>query len=674
MFLFSNYMKSKSNSKVEILEDVIDASEAGKIVFSKNGRLVQANKIALDCIYPVTLDDLYEISCSEFIDYLYDSAEETDASIRNTILEQYKNRNEERGGDFVEVIYSQNRGLHLVEAKKLASGAVLFTLLDINKGRKREENIIQLSQFNDQLLQAIEAVTTGIIITDPGRRGSPVLFVNDAFCRFLGKDKVFLTQMNWNGLLSLICSEENKVSIVGAVDRYEEIEVSLDVPDDEKTSYYTFKFSPVSDEGKENPLFIGIMTDITLLKQRETEFYQAQKLESLGQLAAGVAHDFNNILSIIGGYSVMAKNFVKDEDGDTRIVDFLNKITAASERGAGLTRKMLTFSRHKVVSNAVVSVCDVVKEQEELLVPLLGVSIDLEVSLSEEHMNIRGSEDSLGQIVMNLAVNARDAMLNGGDLAIDVLAVPLGDLPENAKAVIGDIECVCIRVVDNGMGMDQKTLDRIFDPFFTTKDQGKGTGLGLSVVYGLVKEIGGFMDVSSVLYEGTTMSCYLPRCMEEPKSILIADEADLSTICLDGFTALVAEDEPDLLVLVTNMLEDIGLRVIGAENGNKALELVDEYEDEIDILLTDVVMPEMNGVKLAELVTSLNPNIKVIFMSGYPSTGEMAPVELPDDIDFIAKPVDYDNLAVVLLRKLREGGINAAANDVLDAMPQWKSD
>ncbi len=670
---FFSFLNPKGKSDFSILEEVIDASETGKVVFSRGGALVKANSVALDCLYPVTEEDLSGITSSQFFDYLYDSAEETDASIRNTILEQYKYRGDRRGNDFVEVVYSQNRGLHLVEAKQLDSGGVLFTLLDINKGRKREENIIQLSQYNDQLLQAIEAVTTGIIIMDPVRKAAPVLFVNDAFCQCVGKDKGALTQLNWGSLLSFVCLEEDRGNVVEAVEERREIEVPLDVNKGDRIAYYTFKLSPVSDDVDGRQLFIGVMTEITLLKQRETELFQAQKLESLGQLAAGVAHDFNNILSIIGGYSVMAKNFIRDGDGDERIKGFLDKITAASDRGAGLTRKMLTFSRHKVVSNSVVNVCSVVREQEDLLVPLLGVNIDLEVHYDEEEMNIRGSEDSLGQIVMNLAVNARDAMLNGGDLSIDVLAVKGGDLPANVRGAIGDADCVCVRISDNGMGMDQKTLDRIFDPFFTTKDQGKGTGLGLSVVYGLVNEIGGFMDVSSVLYEGTTMSCYLPRSMDKANAVVVGDEADLSTICLDGFTALVAEDEPDLLVLVTNMLEDMGLRVIGAENGNKALELADEYEDEIDILLTDVVMPEVNGVKLAELVTALNPDIKVIFMSGYPATGEMAPVELPDDVDFIAKPVDYDNLAVVLLRKLREGSINTAASEALDAIPQWKS-
>lgn len=656
----------------DVFYEVMDASEDGKIVYSEDGVFLKANKVALDCLYPLSEEDISSISLPQFFDFLYDSAEETDESTRRAILERLKGVGRKHESNFLEVLFSQKLGVLLVEAKRLPSGATLFTCTCLDQLRLHEENVLRLSRFNEQLLQAIETVTTGVLIVNNCNKNTPVLFVNDAFCRFMHKTRTDMMVMGWDGFLSLTGADDNRDAVKAAFEKREEVEVSIELPCKKHTAcHYTFRLSPVAGSGENTDLFVGILTDVTLLKQRETEFFHSQKLESLGQLAAGVAHDFNNILSIIGGYSMMAKNFVKDHgNGDARLGEFLEKINAASERGAGLTRKMLTFSRHKVVTAAVVNVSDVVREQQELLVPLLGVHVSLDVSLPEESMNIKGSADSLGQIVMNLAVNARDAMLNGGDLRIEVASVDAGGLPDNVRPVLGDTEAVVIRVIDDGMGMDRKTLERIFDPFFTTKDQGKGTGLGLSVVYGLVNEMGGVVDVSSVLHEGTTMSCYLPRSQEEVRQISVSDEADLSTICLDGYTALVAEDEPDLLILVTNMLEDMGLRVIGAENGNKALELADMHEDEIDILLTDVVMPEVNGVKLAELVNALNPDIKVIFMSGYPATGDMAPVELPDDIDFISKPVDYDQLAAMLLSKLREG-VGSAVSDVsLEFIPQ----
>ncbi len=679
MSFLTKFKTARASVDLSILGEVFDVSEVGKVVFSEKGDFLVANKCAFEALYPLGEDDLTDLSYQDFIGFLYDSAEEADESVRKAILAQYQTYSRFSDPFFMEVIVSQKKGLHLVEARRLETGASLFTFVNISKLRHVEENIIQLSRFNNQLLHAIEAVGTGIVISNRDQIDSGLLYVNDAFCNFLGKKKADVIRRPWGGILDLVQDEEDKDKILTAIEYRYDSEISFDLEIDEEISYFTFKVSPVFLETGEIDLYIGVLTDVSLLKQREMEFFHAQKLESLGQLAAGVAHDFNNILSIIGGYSLMAKSYLKDvddgalspDDGRTKLDSSLESIESAAYRGAGLTRKMLTFSRHKVVTKSVVNVCDVIREQQELTKPLIGVDICVDVNLPDEDINVRGSADSIGQIVMNLVMNARDAMLQGGDLHIAVLELCDENVPDSVKDVVEGDEYVVIRVTDTGMGMDKTTLDRMFDPFFTTKDQGKGTGLGLSVVYGLVKEMGGVLDFSSVLYEGTTMSCYLPRCYENAKQLLLEEDVDLSTVCFDGFTVLVAEDEPDLLVMVTKMLEDMGFRVIGAKNGNEALELVDMHEDEIDILLTDVVMPEVNGVKLAELTTAINPEIKVVFMSGYPSTGEMAPVDLPDDIEFVTKPVDYGNLARLLLSKLRESHVGGGSEAVISEMPHW---
>ena len=659
-------------------EEVFEFSETGKVIFSEDGTFLKVNRRALEALYPLTTDDLADLKYSEFLDFLYDSSEEIDESIRKAIFSQYQSYDTEPR--FKEVITSQKMGLYLVEAKPLSMGAVLFTFVNITRSRRVEENIIQLSRFNNQLLHAIEAVATGIIISHQGEGKNRFLYVNDAFCRFINRSRVDVISLNWDGILDIFNSGGDKEKIINALESRSDAEVSSDMDGEDGVSHYTFRVCPVFQKQGDFDLYIGVLTDVSLLKQREMEFFHAQKLESLGQLSAGVAHDFNNILSIIGGYSIMAKGFLKEEGEKAlredekleKLEKYLNSIDAAAFRGAGLTRKMLTFSRHKVVSKSVVDVCHVVKEQAELLTPLIGVNINFSIIAPDYALNVRGSADSIEQIVMNLVVNARDALLQGGDLCVEIFAQGANDAPEIVRDEFNSVDdCVVIRVTDNGMGMDKKTLDRMFDPFFTTKDQGKGTGLGLSVVYGLIKEMGGVLDVSSVLHEGTVMSCYFPKCNENTKMLPSEKGVDLSTVCFDGFTVLVAEDEPDLLVLVTKMLEDLGFNVIGAKNGNEALELADAHEDEIDILLTDVVMPEVNGVKLAELVTAMNPEIKVVFMSGYPSTGEMAPVDLPDDVEFVMKPVDYENLARLLLGKLREDYGGKGPNAVMDNIPHW---
>ncbi len=665
LFYFS-YRSARQLSA--LLDETLNSSEAGKIIFCKNGYVKKANQKAMSYLSTLIQVDPLEMTRGMFVDCLYDHAADFDESIRNTLLSDMNDV--ENAPEFREVIYCPKNGLCLVDARALADGITLFSLSDISGGQKREKDLIELNAFNRQLIQAIQATTSGIIVGDAKDKDNPILFANDAFCSFTGSQRQDLIGANWNILMSMFSDMKERDKFLNALSGKHDAELNLELEADDSIRYFSMKFSPVKDNDGSIDLFIGVLSEVTLLKQRESEFFHAQKLESLGQLAAGVAHDFNNILSIIGGYSVMAAKKLERE-GHDEVVSFLGKIDAAADRGAGLTRKMLTFSRHKVVARTVVNVCDVVQEQKELMVPLLGVSIDMDVSMPEHDVNVQGNADSLGQILMNLAINARDAILpERGTLSVKVACLDVGDVPKKVKQNIEGEDIVCISVSDTGTGMDEKTIDKIFDPFFSTKEQGKGTGLGLSVVYGLVREMGGFLDVSSKLGEGTTMYFYVPRTHEGQTKTIAGDGSDLSTICLDGYTALVAEDEPDLLNLVTNMLEDLGLNVIGACNGNDALSQQDDYLDDIDILLTDVVMPEMNGVKLAELFSSLRPDTKIIFMSGYPANGDMAPVALPEKADFIAKPVDYNNLASLILQRLREGA-GGAAN--VDAMPYWET-
>ncbi len=534
---------------------------------------------------------------------------------------------------------------------------------------RKEEDILQLHAFNHQLLQAIQATASGIVLSDPKIPGNPILFANDSFCNFSECTRSEFMQGGWAILSRLFVDEHEKDQFYDALENPKDADFSLVTLDDGQRKDFNIRLTPVYDEHEKLDLYVGVLTDISLLKQRESEFFHAQKLESLGQLAAGVAHDFNNILSIIGGYSVMTKNLVGHEPFErAQAISNLEKIETASQRGAGLTRKMLTFSKHKVIAQSVINICDIINEQRELLLPLLGVDITLDIIMPPEAVNVHGNIDSLGQILMNLVINARDAMEGGGTLTVTLSCPNVGDVPNVVSEKIGANEYVCLSVSDTGTGMDEATLEKVFDPFFSTKDQGKGTGLGLSVVYGLVQEMGGMIDVDSSLGQGTTMFVYAPRTKAIQTKTIIGDEADLSRICLDGYTVLLAEDEPDLLLLVTNMLEEIGLNVIAASNGNEALMLLDEHEGSIDILLTDVMMPELNGVDLAELVSALDPNIHIFFMSGYPASGDRAPVELPDGAAFIAKPMNYEALVAVLFRKLKEG---VSGDTGGDDMPYW---
>lgn len=393
-----------------------------------------------------------------------------------------------------------------------------------------------------------------------------------------------------------------------------------------KSCWLRFHFIPYH---RTRPYCLIVVEDTTEEKVRENQYFQAQRLEALGQLAGGVAHDFNNILSIIDGYARMAR---KSVEKDSHAFSYMEHISKAVQRGASLTGQLLTFGRHKVSKDQVIDLGKLVADQEALLRPLLDASIALSIH-TEENVCVQAPPDDLCQILINLCVNARDAMPRGGKLNIEAR------LSTNDRALL--------QIIDTGEGMTPEVKARIFDPFFTTKDQGKGTGLGLSMVYGLVKEMGGSIDVNSRPGQGTMFSIYIPLSVEKPDTHEMVETPD-GRIQLKGFTAMIAEDEPDLLNLVSEMMEEMGARVLKARNGNEALQMQESYDGEIDFLITDVVMPEMNGVRLAELFAESRPRSRVMFMSGYPAHGQMARVTLPENAILMPKPVEYEKLCAII--------------------------
>lgn len=395
-----------------------------------------------------------------------------------------------------------------------------------------------------------------------------------------------------------------------------------------------------------------VVQDTSHEKMKESQFSQAQRLEALGQLAGGVAHDFNNILSIIDGYARMVK---KKSSLDETTMNYLNHISKAVERGSGLTSRLLTFGRHKISKDKILDLGKLIKDQEALISPLMDASIALSITVQED-VFIEAAPDSICQIFLNLCINSRDAMKNGGSLMVDVRK------EEHENAVL--------EIIDTGCGMSPEVKSKMFDPFFTTKGQGKGTGLGLSMAYSLIKDMNGSIDVVTAQDEGTAIRISFPLSKEVPEDYK-KPLVDMATGAISGVTALVAEDEPELLELVTGMMEEIGVHVIKAYNGNEALALQEEYEGEIDFLLTDVVMPELNGVRLAELFSACRPDSKVMFMSGYPANGQMARVPLPEGAFLMPKPINFENLKNVVASLLNNGNDNALS-DVKKVTGEWK--
>ncbi len=387
-----------------------------------------------------------------------------------------------------------------------------------------------------------------------------------------------------------------------------------------------------------------IAEDITERRQLEEQFRQAQKMEAVGRLAGGVAHDFNNLLMVINGYTEVLLEQL--EPGDSRHQKVLS-IQQAADRAAMLTRQLLAFSRKQLLELKVVDVNHVISDMERLLRPLIGENIELVTHLSPDAGRTRADAGQLEQVIMNLVVNAKDAMPDGGKITIQSSEITVrNNFREHRYIQPG--RYVVISLADNGHGMDKETLSRIFEPFFTTKEKGKGTGLGLSTVYGIVKQSGGYVFANSEVGGGTTFFIYLPRVEDSPETSLPVKSQDNENRGTE--TVLLVEDEDSVRELVRETLALRGYRVLEADNGEGGLRVAEQHGDEIDILITDVVMPGMGGRELAKRLMAMRPKIGVLYLSGYTEDAIVNHGALDPGTAFLQKPFTLQKLA----KKVRE--------------------
>lgn len=384
--------------------------------------------------------------------------------------------------------------------------------------------------------------------------------------------------------------------------------------------------------------------DITERHQLEEQLRQAQKLETVGRLAGGVAHDFNNLLGVIIGYAEIIK--AKARDNDPWRED-LEEIDKAAKRAAALTRQLLAFSRKQVLQPEVLNLNELIAGTEKMLRRLIGENIDLVVSLDAALGRIKADPGQIEQVIMNLAVNARDAMPRGGKLTIETRNVDMDAVQATQRLAVVAGPHVLLAVTDTGSGMNEATLGQIFEPFFTTKELGKGTGLGLASVYGIVKQSGGGILVDSEEGQGASFKIYLPR-VEEPARV-DQEEADESP-ARGVETLLLVEDEEGVRHLAARVLSSAGYHVLSAANGEEALSLVAGHQGVVHLLLTDVIMPVMGGRELATRLLSSRPDLKVLYMSGYTNDAIVDQGVLDQGTQFIGKPFSV----MELTRKVRE--------------------
>ena len=399
---------------------------------------------------------------------------------------------------------------------------------------------------------------------------------------------------------------------------------------------------------------IGVGLDVTERQDLQEQLRQSQKMEAIGRMAGGVAHDFNNLLTAVAGYAQLAQEDLEALESDPTAVAHLRRdldaIGHASERATSITAQLLAFSRRQVLQPRVLQLNAALGEMEKMIRRLIGGHIELITLFDDESAPIKADPVQIQQVVINLVLNSRDAMPNGGNITLETRNVNLGEGQTGPYDTILPGQYVLLTVSDDGFGMDKRTQAHVFEPFFTTKEEGKGTGLGLSTVYGIIKQTGGHIEVESVLGEGTSFGIYFPAALED-EAVDGEEVAEAQSRHLRGTeTVLLVEDEEMVRVLGTRVLNSHGYLVLEAEHGDEAIEVCKRHEGPIHLLVTDVVMPGMNGRELAERLAPVIPDAAVLFISGYTGGALVEHGVLQDGTNFLQKPFSPHRL----MQKVRE--------------------
>jgi two-component system cell cycle sensor histidine kinase/response regulator CckA len=401
---------------------------------------------------------------------------------------------------------------------------------------------------------------------------------------------------------------------------------------------------PVYSAGQQLVYYLLLLIDISGHKKLEEQYRQAQRLEAIGKLAGGLAHDFNNILTVIQGNCAKLTLSMNENHSEYEQV---RQIDISAKRAESLIQKLLAFSRQQLLQPKILNLNQLIQSSKNRLQQILGERIQLILSLKELHGNIKADPAQLEQVLINLIFNARDAMPEGGKVIIETMNVILDEAYIKRRPVVKPGSYIMLAVSDTGTGMSDKIKAHVFEPFFTTKDKGKGTGMGLATVYGTVKQSDGFIWVYTEAGKGTTFKIYLPQFEDQVEPVEKTVSSDQS---LRGHeTILVIDDEKEVRELVSEMLRFYGYSVLEAPNAGNAFIIYEKYKDLIDLILTDIVMPQMSGIEFANKIRPVYTRDKFLFMSGYTDTVLAEQELLKDPVHFIQKPFN----AVTLMKKIR---------------------
>ncbi len=597
-----------------------DALEARRILFSAIDHMPDGFAVFDEQDQLILCNDQYKSMYPKIGDLVVPGARFSDlaamASERGQFVEYSpRDKNEElselgqeeqAGEDNGQTLTAEGRWIESRDqfAEKIGRVAIRIDITE----RKSVEDALRLRN------RAIEASADGVLIADARAPDLPIVYANPAIERVTGYAVHELIGRNCRFLQGEERDQPELDRIREAVHNKQPGDAIIrNFRKDGSLFWNELHVAPVRDNAGEVTHFVGIQKDVTERKQAEDQRRQAQKMEAVGQLTGGVAHDFNNLLAIIIGNAEMLVERIGNPD------ELAQSINRAASRGASLTKRLLAFSRRQSLRPQAIDVEDLIAGMAELLHPTLGETIELKTSRYPGLWQIMADPGELENALLNLAINARDAMPDGGTLTVESsnVELPEGDLAMKDGAKLE--RCVMLEVRDSGSGMAPNVLQRVFEPFFTTKEVGEGSGLGLSMVYGFVKQTGGYVTVQSEEGSGTSVKLYLPRAESAGAKATRDVEKEGDTAKVRGKTILVVEDDTDVRKMIVRMLRDLDCEICEAGDGKVALALLEDTP-RIDLLLTDIVLPGgMAGPELAEWVLRRCPTTRVLYMSGYSS-------------------------------------------------------
>jgi two-component system cell cycle sensor histidine kinase/response regulator CckA len=656
----------------DCLENVLENSPDAIGIVDEHGRLLKWNKLA-EQLFGYSFKEIKKKKIFEF----YDDPQELDKMLsllrKNGVVKEYEIKMRKKNGQVVafnlsisllkdsqdRLIASVGVARDLTEKKEAAEelqkyrqhleGMVEKRTAQLLAANAQLQKEISERQRTEEALKSSEAryrslfdgVPVGLYRTTPEGK---ILDANPALVQMLGyPDRESLVTVN---VAASYVNPEDRVrkkALLAQEGIIRDYEMELCRPDGEKI-WVRDTVRVVRDPGAEVIWYEGSLEEITERKQLESQYRQAQKMEAIGRLAGGVAHDFNNILTAITGYSEIT---LLDLRRDDPLRPNIEEVLKAAERAASLTQQLLAFSSKQILQPRKINLNDTLTDMYGMLRRLIGEDIDLSLALNPELGTVIADPGQVEQIILNLVVNARDAMPQGGKITMETGNSFLDEAYAQRHLEVTPGAYAMLAVSDNGLGMDGRTQAQIFEPFFTTKPRGKGTGLGLAMVYGIIKQSGGHIWVYSEPGQGTTIKVYLPRVDAAVEPALVEEPAELP---FGRETILIVEDEDALRALIRRALKKFGYQVLEARHGGEALLICEQAQEPIHLMLVDVVLPQISGPGIAALMASLQPDMKVLFMSGYTENAIVRHGVLDQRVPFLPKPFK----PVAMVRKVRE--------------------